>query len=426
MSESQIDPRPVRKLTVKNFSVVKDADLEFGKITVLIGPQSSGKSLLCKLCHFLGRELPDLAVEQVAKRYQYSEFLESLEAEFSKWFPTTGWGNRNWSISFSTNEYAVTVSAPPTGPFYSPKFSFSDQFKNIYETRLSQTAAELEKNGFVPPLDALRSLAAVEIRRLMGRGVWDAATYIPVERTYFVDTQKGYRALGSEADPIAARFATLFANALNLGVPRPRLTSFLKGNLVQSPEGLSMVFEDGRMLPLNFLSSGSKEILPIVSVLDFYEYQRRQAGGRLPTEVLYGDRLYVADDFTIEEPEASVFPTTQYELVQEIVALSNETEFLPQFTITTHSPYILSVFADLIKAGKVGVQSPAHQLAVERVIPPRYWVRRGDFGAYKLENGKLESIFDKETGQIDGDYLDDVSGKISDELGQLLEIQYGK
>jgi len=34
----------VRKLTVKNFSVIKEAELEFGKITVLIGPQSSGKA----------------------------------------------------------------------------------------------------------------------------------------------------------------------------------------------------------------------------------------------------------------------------------------------------------------------------------------------------------------------------------------------
>ena len=47
----------MRKLTVKNFSVIKEAELEFGKITVLIGPQSSGKSLLCKLAHFLSKEV---------------------------------------------------------------------------------------------------------------------------------------------------------------------------------------------------------------------------------------------------------------------------------------------------------------------------------------------------------------------------------
>jgi predicted ATP-dependent endonuclease of OLD family len=45
MTDNGNQSRPVRTLTVKNFSVIKEAKLEFGKITVLIGPQSSGKSL---------------------------------------------------------------------------------------------------------------------------------------------------------------------------------------------------------------------------------------------------------------------------------------------------------------------------------------------------------------------------------------------
>src|ERR1700691_1363583 len=95
--------RSVRTLTVKDFSVIKEAKLEFGKITVLIGPQSSGKSLLCKLAYFLGREVPDLGIERVASRYLYEEFVDSVQKEFSKWFPPMGWGNSNWSISFTIN-----------------------------------------------------------------------------------------------------------------------------------------------------------------------------------------------------------------------------------------------------------------------------------------------------------------------------------
>jgi hypothetical protein len=203
------------------------------------------------------------------------------------------------------------------------------------------------------------------------------------------------------------------------------LSRFLGADLIDGPNGPSVAFEDGRILGLNFLSSGGKETLPILSVLDYYEHQRRQSGS-LPKEELYGDRLYFFDDFTIEEPEASVFPNTQYELVQELAALANEVDFVPHFTITTHSPYILSVFGDLVKAGKVGAESPEHHAAVDKVISEKYWISADEFAAYKIEDGKLESIYDKETGQIDGDYLDDVSGKISDELGQLLEIQYGR
>ncbi len=52
MPENGNKSRPVRTLTVKNFSVIKEAKLEFAKITVLIGPQASGKSLLCRLAFF--------------------------------------------------------------------------------------------------------------------------------------------------------------------------------------------------------------------------------------------------------------------------------------------------------------------------------------------------------------------------------------
>jgi hypothetical protein len=96
------------------------------------------------------------------------------------------------------------------------------------------------------------------------------------------------------------------------------------------------------------------------------------------------------------------------------------------WVITTHSPYILSVFGDLAKAGKVGAENPQNHAAVSRVIPEKYWIKDGDFAAYKIDDGKLVSIYDEKTGQIDGDYLDNVSGKISDEFGRLLEIQYGK
>ena len=66
----------MRKLTVKNFSVIKDATLEFGKITVLIGPQASGKSLLCKLTYFLGGEIIAIAVESLLNKNSWDEFLQ--------------------------------------------------------------------------------------------------------------------------------------------------------------------------------------------------------------------------------------------------------------------------------------------------------------------------------------------------------------
>jgi predicted ATP-dependent endonuclease of OLD family len=60
VAENEKQQRPLRTLTVENFSVIKHAKLEFGKITVLIGPQSSGKSLLCKLAFFFEQHVSEL------------------------------------------------------------------------------------------------------------------------------------------------------------------------------------------------------------------------------------------------------------------------------------------------------------------------------------------------------------------------------
>jgi predicted ATPase len=127
----------------------------------------------------------------------------------------------------------------------------------------------------------------------------------------------------------------------------------------------------------------------------------------------------------LEEPEAHVFPKTQYDLVKLFGWLAKDSIIAFDWVITTHSPYILSAFGNLLKAGKVGAQSAENHAAVEKTVAEKYWIKNSDFAAYKIENGALTSIFDKETGQIDGDYLDNVSSDIAEEFGQLLEIQYG-
>ncbi len=414
----------MRKLTVKNFSVIKEAELEFGKITVLIGPQASGKSLLCKLAHFLGREVIEIATARVARLYDYSEFETFAKSEFERWFPRGGWGTGDWSIHFSAGGYEAMIAEPlASGSDSAASITFADAFKEEYNRRLEVAVQEQQSKGFVPPLDVLRSLAATRFTALAERGIWDGAIYIPSERSYFVDTQRGYRTLGAEAEPISAYFAVVYADSMNREIPKPRIPRFLKGDLVYMPDGPSIAFYDERLLPLSNLSSGSKEILPILSVLDMYERRRRQSGWNLPKEELYGDRLYFFDDFTIEEPEAGVFPQTQYELIKEFAALSNETEFHPYFTITTHSPYILTSFNNLIEAGQAARNNPKLHDEVAKIVPEQYWIKEGDFKAYAIEDGVLKPILN-ESGFVEANYLDQVSEVIGDEFDKLLRLEY--
>jgi hypothetical protein len=415
----------MRKLTVKNFSVIKDAELEFGKITVLIGPQSSGKSLLCKLAYFLGREVINIAIDRVVSRFEYGfpDFEVAVQKEFAKWFPRGGWGNENWSVVFSSKDYEVTISAPSTPELNAEAtVTFNERFKLVYLARISATIKHKKDGGFIIA-QALQSLAATDFLELSGRAVWDISPYIPLERSYFVDTFKGYRALGTEPDPISTSFAVFYANSLKPASQMQRISRYLKGNLVSWQNDWMIAFHDGRFLPLSYLSSGSKQMLPILAALEYYESERRKSGP-LHTEELYGHKLYSFDNFTIEELEASVFPQTQYELVRELAALANEVDFELHFTITTHSPYLLSAFNNLLEAWQVAATKPDAKDEVANLIEERYWIKPSDFKAYCIHDGNLESIMDEETGLINGNYLDGVSNEIGSQFDELLRIGY--
>ena len=54
----------------------------------------------------------------------------------------------------------------------------------------------------------------------------------------------------------------------------------------------------------------------------------------------------------IEEPEAHLFPTAQKRIVQLLARTFNNTNSNFQIIVTTHSPYILSSFNNLIYENK--------------------------------------------------------------------------
>ena len=126
----------------------------------------------------------------------------------------------------------------------------------------------------------------------------------------------------------------------------------------------------------------------------------------------------------LEEPEANVFPKTQYDLVKLFAWLANDSILCFDWVITTHSPYILSSFNNLLEAWQVAAAKPGAKDEIAKLIEERYWIRPSDFKAYCIHDGKLESIMDEETGLINGNYLDGVSDKIGSQFDELLRIGY--
>jgi len=421
MTDNGNQPRPARTLTVKNFSVIKEAKLEFGKITVLIGPQSSGKSLLCKLAYFFSQFTPEFA-NNIARRHpSFLELSDAIRDRFVEWFPQSAWGDGRAEISYTDGSYSPSVSI--AGPESAPLLRFDPRFSSDFERW-----KEADRIGVDPAQE-----------RELPRGPYHSAgsIYVPSGRSFFSTPNRGFvSASEKNLDWITQRFSTeldwdykALISAGNvritaLGEFGVQAAEILGGKVVKEGSVLLFIPENSsRKLQFQLLSSGTLELLPLLNPLS-QRVSDSTINDSLGTNIL---PTYPNGIVFVEEPELGVFPKTQNQLVRLFAWSANTFRNGPSLTITTHSPYILTAFNDLIKAGLIAEEQPDKASEVEKIIPRHYWIRPGDFAAYAFDgkDGILRPIMDEETKMINGDILDDISSDIADQFGQLLEIQYG-
>ncbi len=413
------------KLSVKNFSVIKDAELEFGKLTALIGPQSSGKSLLCKLRHFLLGAITE-ATSSISRQETLKVFRISLKKHFQELFPENTWGTEKFQIGYSHERFEIALRriGAPDSEEGEIQISFSEAFEETYQSTLQavkstiQQRKDKEDASELPDEIIAWEYATVSLRSLLGDGERESQLFIPAGRAFFTNFSRSFAAAQSRrTDPFTAGFGQLIARALD---QRPRPVSanrksyeafdsnsfeLLRGRIERGEGSVTFKADDGRVLTLSQLSSGTQELLPLVMAL-------RPLAHSMIARTVY-----------VEEPEAHLFPTTQYELVKLFAWLSNTAPAATRWVFTTHSPYILSAFNNLIVAGQLGKQKPHLKEDIAKIVPEQFWVEDGSFKAYSIHDGKLESIL-SESGLIDGEYLDSVSNVIGNEFDALLKLEY--
>ena len=414
MTDNGNKPHPVRTLTVKNFSVIKEAKLEFGKITVLIGPQSSGKSLLCRLAFFFSQYLPEYANNVARRRPAFTEISRAIQQRFSEWFPATTWNGNNSEVVFSSGLYSISVSMEALEN--QPQIRFSPEFTDDYErwkstnndTEEANRASEVFSVPFQP----------------------SGAIYIPSGRAFFSTPNKSIVAVSQKnLDWITQRFSTEMDFDYRAMIASSNERIDLLHDFGKQTERIlhgRVVFWDGaprfqfssdpRIVPFELLSSGTLELLPILNplskVISSTKFEKYLSGPESPRGPIF-----------IEEPESGVFPKTQYELACLFAWTANSKPLNQPFVITTHSPYVLTSFNNLIEAGQAARNNPALKGEIAKIIPEQYWISEGDFKAYAIEDGNLKSILN-ESGFIEGNYLDQVSEVIGNEFDALLRLEY--
>lgn len=430
------------QMTVRDFSCIKFAALELAPLTVIIGPQASGKSLLSKLLYFFS----DLVQSQYAgaeRGLSFKPYLKEIGRNFKASFPPNAWGNGVFSIVYTAGPVTFEIYRKRVANRLSNdvEVKASDAFEKHYTAYFSSLNRLKKRNrheddfasrSYSPERWDMRITAMRALLDTMRSEYVEAQLFVPAGRSFYTNLGKAVAMFefGSQLDEVTKSFGRRFTGLLDSGphyyLPdrtpartrdylrsqRSMLENLLQGKLKLGSSEKYLEMRDGRLVSFSMMSSGQQELLPLLLALE--EYAGRNAMDKDPGI----DLLY------IEEPEAHLFPAAQSALVKYIVSVSNFIKDRSRFFITTHSPYVLSTINNLVKAFMVASGGEDEAARVSRIIPRQNWVPPGSLNAYALHDGTLRSIKD-DSGLIDGSYLDKISDEISSEFFQLLELEVG-
>lgn len=418
----------MKTLTVTDFSCIQKATLEISQLTIIIGPQASGKSILCKLAYFL-LDCIQAQHSSIIKKESYERFTSSLKERFVEWFPPSAWGEKRFKIELCAGDFSVSIARKTYGGKVSNDFrvKFSAEFQNQYESLLAvvHNAAQKGKGATARAIWdfdwELRQTVMKSMKQLMKKDNVSYQAFVPAGRSFFTSIGKAIAAFeqGRVLDPLILRFGRMYTSyrERELFIREEKSTEIVIRKAVEKTmaELLGGVIErdgesdfvratDGRKIPISALSSGQQELLPLIVFMPW----------------LYGGA--VDRQCYIEEPEAHLFPAAQSKLIESLVTASSLSTGA-SLVLTTHSPYVLTKVNNLLKAGEISRHSSeSGKKTLEAIIPRKAWLQAKNVRAYAIQEGKLVSILESD-GLISADYLDEVSGDLGKEFGHLLALE---
>jgi hypothetical protein len=419
-----------------------EVELHFPALTILTGPQGSGKSLVCKLIYFCQGMFGE-ATEAMQQGASLPQFLKSQSARFADWFPASAWGSSKFTIRYETDNFSVEINrgSGRGGVKDYVNVSLGRAFEELYSEYLvafeeAKRSPKTEEGSVVFYSQRTYRIQNDFEKALLGtfsQSYTSTQVYIPASRAFFTTIGKAMSAFehGQLLDPITKSFGKLYialADRLRHGIPmgyrygtssssntfRTKLmTTIFGGKLRMERNEMIVETNDGRLIPMSALSSGQQEVLPLWFAVDYFD-----------TYTGYSEPNCGANFLYIEEPEAHLFPEAQAGLLRVLVSLLRKPSSRSQMILTTHSPYLLAKANNLLIAGAYGFRKrQVRQKAIEAVVPRSEWLLPGEVACYGLAEGTAVDLLTK-SGQISTDYIDEVSQEIVLQHEKLLDIVF--
>lgn len=438
-------------ININNFSCLKSASFTVAPLNIIIGPQGSGKSITTKLLFFCSDLLNNFSAA-AERGVTLADFRLNVAKQFVHWFPPSAWGRSRFNIGYNAGEFWVRILRRTSAgkPTNEVSVTFSEWFTELYNWAQSlfrrlktddglDIYPENELSAAFDRLFRLRETVESRVSKELGNHYLGRQTFIPAGRAFF--TSIGRLVAGfeqaSSLDPITIKFARLFATLRDRNNQRSPMSAsrlgedFMMKRTVFMDElfGGEVRFEnefeyvqtvDGRKVPFTSLSSGQQELLPMWSIIDYFNETEARRKRFTITSHSRGNRP-LPELIYIEEPESHLFPSAQSALMEFLISSSVSSSRGRSLILTTHSPYVMAKLNVFLKAGTLAKRKKRNQ-EINEVVPRDCWLTENQLSASAIDSGILYSLLD-EDGLIDGRYLDQISEDISSEFSRLLQIE---
>lgn len=394
------------RIKIKNLGPIQDLEVEIRPLTLLVGRQASGKSLVAQVIFFFR------AIHSLLMRY----YTPELKTE-------TGWQER------LIKKILDDLRGTPFGYFaegtaYLQYFSGKTRWSvHVYRSNRTVRLNKEFKDFLTEHVASLEDRKASELHEWQ----WFFHNlFIPTERSVFTRLAgKAPTVLYAEFQPMLLR---LFAEYLDAAkeiysklyekLGRKELArifgedwlgsrNFILEQQIRAIQGKAYIPKHGpklwkwmvhsekdekRIVPIEAASSGQMEAWPFFVVA-------ATMGSILKRMSVY-----------FEEPETHLHPSAQVEVMRTIAYLVGRGQ---NFFLTTHSPYLLQIVNNMLERFSVQSRESARQSGI--ALDPEM------VAAYRIQ-GQAYNVLDREgTNLVDADELERVADELGGEFQSLLD-----
>lgn len=386
------------RLIIKNFGAIKEADIDIKRFMLLIGDQASGKSTIAKLLSIFR----DIAFIQ--------------EGEKNGMFYFKNHNIHNYFINGDTyieyenpDKYRIIIDKKNIIITKNPKFEqeinnelirVRKLIEGVFTIRKGESSKEIIENDDDKLINDIYKNSWTNIFSLLNK-----QQYIPTERILFSIFEVSAEIFGDWKLPV---FSALKEFGKNFFLAKNNIKTYPLDflNITYKFENESKIyFDETHSIPLTESASGYQAIIPLIMVV--HSFRNSNA------------------EFIVEEPELNIFPTVQNNVIRFLIDSVNQNKGSKKnLVITTHSPYILSIFNNLLFAHIAAHNKKDNVNNVTKIINEKYWIDPNEFNSYYLSSssGKSTQIFNIKTGLISSNELDNISEDLESEFNLLLKM----